>query len=63
MEWEQIDAYHQRAKVFGGWLVKTFENVMHISDQVGKYDGYDWRVAMTFVPDAKHEWSLKNETT
>jgi len=30
---------------------------------VGKYDGYDWRVAMTFVPDAKHEWSLKNETT
>lgn len=59
MDWEQIDAHHQRVKVFGGWLVKAFEDVMHVSDESGKYSGYDWRIAMTFVPDPNHEWELK----
>jgi hypothetical protein len=29
MEWEQIDAYHQRAEVFGGWLVKSYQEKMY----------------------------------
>ena len=28
-KFEQIDDSHQRAKVLGGWLVKSFENVYH----------------------------------
>lgn len=60
MNWEQIDAFHQRAKVHGGWLVKAFENVTHIDDARGNYSGYDWRVAMTFVPDVLHVWELDN---
>lgn len=58
MEFEEIDAYHQRAKVHGGWLVKAHEPVAHSTDSNGMQDGWDWRVAMAFVPDPKHEWSL-----
>jgi len=61
MEWEAIDDYHSRAKVFGGWLVKTFENVVHadpFNQGQGMVDGWDLRVAMAFVPDPKHEWEL-----
>lgn len=46
-----------RAKVIGGWLVKSIEHV-HISlhEDMRPQDGYEWRVAMCFVPDANHEW-------
>jgi len=57
MNWEQIDSNHQRAQVFGGWLVKTFEDVNHFTEN-GLQQGYDWRVAMTFIPDPQHEWVL-----
>ena len=50
MNWEQIDASHQRARVHGGWLVKAFER--------GLYDGYDFRVAMAFVPDPHYQWKI-----
>lgn len=60
MNWEQIDNWHQRAKVHGGWLVKAFENVSHLDDQRGICDGYDYRVAMAFVPDPLHVWELDN---
>lgn len=59
LEWEQIDDHHQRAKIYGGWLVKTFENVSHITDVNGHMDGYDWRVSMCFVPDQDHKWENK----
>jgi len=61
MKWEQIDDYHVRAKIPGGWLVKAFEGVCHnmISDGRGMMDGYDFRVAMCFVPDPKHEWAIE----
>lgn len=58
MNWEQIDAYTQRAEVFGGWLVKTFEDAIHFTENAGMVQGYDWRVAMTLVPDARHEWVI-----
>ena len=31
LEWEPIDSYHTRAKVFGGWLVKAYECQEHAS--------------------------------
>ena len=58
MEWEDIDNNHARAKVFGGWIVRTFESVMHNLKDQGMVDGWDWRVAMVFVPDAHHEWTI-----
>lgn len=58
MNWEQIDAFHQRAKVHGGWLVKAFEGVTHISDERGLYNGYDFRVTMAFVPDPHYQWKI-----
>lgn len=54
-KWEQIDNYHSRAKVIGGWLVKAYENVLSAPDG---QSGYEWRVAMTFVPDEGHRWNI-----
>ena len=62
MEWEEIDENHHRAKVHGGWLVKTYESVFHQSDINGMQDGWDWRVAMAFVPDPNHEWKIGDAT-
>lgn len=59
MNWEQIDAYHERAKVFGGWLVKAYTDVEHIIQDQGMHRGWDFRVAMTFVPDPRHEWVVE----
>lgn len=59
MEWEQIDAYHQRTKVFGGWLVKSYEDVVHYDKDVGILNGYSFTASMAFVPDPKHEWEVK----
>ena len=57
-EWEEIDQYHQRAKVFGGWLVKATEDVIHNTEWQGMVGGWDWRIAMAFVPDPQHEWAI-----
>lgn len=58
-KFEQIDSHHQRAKVPGGWLVKVFEDVTtYLGEDRGIVDGYNWRIAMTFVPDPKHEWKI-----
>ena len=59
MKFESIDAQHERAKVIGGWLVKAYENVYHRGDVYSPSgDGWDWRVAMTFVPDPHHAWEV-----
>jgi len=63
INWEIIDDDHKRLNVYGGWLVKAYENVAHCQMQndgciSGEY-GYDWRVAMCFVPDANHNWVWK----
>ena len=60
MEWEEIDSHHQRAKVFGGWLVKADEPVSHVMIEGDVDSGWDWRVAMAFVPDPRHEWKVNN---
>ena len=59
LTWEQIDPYHQRAAVIGGWLVKAYEDVQtHRDSSMGLCtdSGYEWRVAMCFVPDEGHYW-------
>ncbi|MHC4649036.1 MAG: hypothetical protein ACYTBJ_26585 [Planctomycetota bacterium] len=61
LEFEVIDAYHQRAKVHGGWLVKAFENVTHNTEHGGMNGGLDWRVAMAFIPDSQHEWAIDDD--
>jgi hypothetical protein len=57
-QFEQIDEYHQRAKVIGGWLVKAYEDVMHDTDHARGSGGWDFRIAMTFVPDPTHNWII-----
>jgi len=63
MEYEKIDDWTERAKVFGGWIVKVCEPVYHTNtDGCGSSgDGWDWRIAITFVPDTKHEWTLNHK--
>lgn len=59
MEWEQIDAYHKRAQVLGGWLVKAYEDVQtRMHEDMPMSQGYEWRVSMCFVPDPNHEWEV-----
>jgi len=55
LQWEVIDQNHQRARVPGGWLVKAYENVAHKEKKEYGY-GWDYRIAMAFVPDPNHEW-------
>lgn len=58
MNWEKIDDYHKRAKIKGGWLVRAREPVRsYIGDGKWEY-GYEWAVAICFVPDALHAWAL-----
>lgn len=57
MEWEEIDRFHKRAKVFGGWIVKAYEKIYEDSPR-GWQSGYNWRASMCFVPDSNHEWKI-----
>lgn len=49
-DWENVDhtsnGYTERAKVIGGWLVRSYE-----------YDN-GIAYAMCFVPDVDHEWEI-----
>lgn len=59
-EYERFDDWTERAKVFGGWLVKTTESVYHtnIDGAGGSGDSWDWRVATAFVPDPEWKWKI-----
>ena len=55
MKWQRIDDRTERARVYQGWLVKHTEDV-HVAlhpDQFPR-DGYEWRVAICFVPDLNY---------
>ena len=54
MTWEIIDQHHSRAKVFGGWLVKSVVLQSANDKIVGVVS-----VAMAFVPDPEHKWKLE----
>lgn len=60
--WEEIDPWHKRLSVPGGWVLKTFEDVIHDKSDGGRgmVSGWDWRVAMCFIPDPEHEWKIKD---
>jgi hypothetical protein len=61
-KWEPIHAVDSdsvRVKVFGGWIVKTYENCMtKMHSDMSAAEGYEWRISTCFVPDAKHEWVI-----
>jgi hypothetical protein len=61
-KWERIhsnDSDSWRTKVFGGWIVKTYEEC-HITlhEDMRPQTGYEWRVATCFVPDPNYEWEI-----
>lgn len=58
MKWEQIDDYHMRTRVVGGWLVKAYEDIHEKVNDMPMSSGYNWRVSMCFVPDANYEWNI-----
>jgi hypothetical protein len=60
MNWEDLDEYHKRTKVPGGWLVKAYEDVyVSLHEDMRPQSGYAWQVSMTFVPDPNHNWKLE----
>ena len=60
MKFESIADNHERAKVPGGWIVKAYSSVYHQANSIcGGGEGWDWRIAMCFVPDPKHEWVIE----
>ena len=60
LNWEWIHrGYMKRASVFGGWLIQAYEDVVHETESQGKIPGWDYRIALTFVPDLNHEWELE----
>jgi len=58
LHWEIIDDYHKRASVVGGWLVKAYEDVYESVGEQHLQRGYNWNIAMTFVPDLHHVWAI-----
>jgi len=60
MDWERIDDWNERTKVFGGWIVKTSEDVFHLDNGASAGGGgWDWRISTCFVPDTNHKWKIK----
>lgn len=56
LKWESNSEY-SRAKVFGGWLVKFAEDVFtNLYSDSTPITGYEWRSAVTFIPDPNHDW-------
>ena len=57
LTWEDIDPYHKRAAIPGGWLVKAYEDIYESFHEDSPVDrGYNWRITTCFVPDINHEW-------
>ena len=60
-KWEKVLAeagFVQRLRVPTGWLVREVMECAHIGNDKNEYitTGYDWRVALTFVPDPDGVW-------
>lgn len=59
--WENIPgvgSFVQRTRTPTGWLVREVLEVAHVGPDLNEYvtTGYDWRVAMVFVPDPDGLW-------
>jgi hypothetical protein len=46
--WEQIDAWHRRTKVAGGWIVEYYD--LHLMGST--------EISMCFVPDPDWTWEV-----
>jgi hypothetical protein len=51
-QWEQIAEDTRRARVFGGWIV---QNLLFKEGERGVF----MSESSVFIPDLKHEWSIK----
>lgn len=62
LEWESVNdnsciSTTERAKVFGGWLVKITDEVLQsMHEDQPPTEGYEWRTSICFLPDPNHEW-------
>ena len=57
LDWQALDAYTARAKVHGGWLVKSTIDVMtKMHPDSSATNGYEWRESICFVPDPNNLW-------
>lgn len=66
--WEQLSepgraGKLERTRVPGGWLVREYQEVTHHFPSRGIVEGYDWRVALAFVPDPEHVWLREISST
>ena len=59
-KWEQIEVGTYRAKVWGGWLVRTSKSSTVRSTRAGHNVAHG--VAMVFVPDKHHDWKIKERS-
>lgn len=64
IKWEKIESdltgCMYRTKTPTGWLIYEQHDVLHTRGDDALQSGYEWRSAMTFVPDPEHLW-LKEE--
>lgn len=49
-EWERLDDECDRARVFGGWVLRSQD----VDDCNSEYTVQ----SMVFIPDEKHEWKI-----
>lgn len=58
-KWEEVVAFGecstQRAKVFGGWIVRT----VSWTKRWGNDQVQSLAESSVFIPDANHEWKIK----
>lgn len=63
--WESLskDGSLARSRTPTGWLVRECLEVAHVGHDKNEYitTGYDWRVALTFVPDPDGTWLTQPE--
>lgn len=53
-EWEEMcDQYTHRAKVIGGWIVRSY-NFLSDDNSFGSVSE-----CLVFIPDPKHEWEIE----
>lgn len=66
LTWELIPTNHSfrlyRTPVFGGWLIKSTDEVISTIDdgyRKPKHEqGVEFRSSLTFIPDPIHQWNL-----
>lgn len=61
--WEKVEDSIERTRTPTGWLVREVCDVAHFNarNHESITTGYDWRVAMTFVPDPDGQWLIEQK--